>query len=208
MDHSRSPRRYHNAGGQVSYYPPLSDEARFLQRLAEPELPPGTTDAERAAARADTAAEVEAAVDELGEEWAHAYQELRPDWQPPPTDIEISNQRAAELAAARAEQAAVTRFLQIIEDIRRDHTFYHDDDGASISLEPLYTHILASLRGMNPVTQAEAFAAELTAARAAIAAAVAELDAGVSEAHEAMDDPARDSSTPSSPPSSRLRTLR
>ena len=52
MDHSRSPRRYHNAGGQVSYYPPLSDEARFLQRLAEPELPPGTTDAERAAARA------------------------------------------------------------------------------------------------------------------------------------------------------------
>ena len=32
------------------------------------------------------------------------------------------------------------------------------------------------------------------AARAAIAAAVAELDAGVSEAHEAMDDPARDSS--------------
>ena len=54
---------------------------------------------------------------------------LRPDWQPTPTDIEISNQRAAEL----------------------------------------------------------------TAARAAIAAAVAELDAGVVEAREAMDDPARDS---------------
>ena len=87
-----------------------------------------------------------------------------------------------------------TRFLQIIETILRDHTFYHDDYGASIPLEPLYTHILASLRGMNPVTQAEAFAAKLTAARAAIAAAVAELDAGVSEAHEAMDDPARDSS--------------
>ena len=66
----------------------------------------------------------------MGGHWAEAYQELRPDWQPPPTDIEISNQRAAEL----------------------------------------------------------------TAARAAIAAAVAELDAGVSEAHEAMDDPARDSS--------------
>ena len=35
---------------------------------------------------------------------------------------------------------------------------------------------------------------ELTAARAAIAAALAELDAGVGEAHEAMDDPAQDSS--------------
>ena len=83
MDRSRSPRN-------------LSDEARFLQRLAEPELPPGTTDAER---------EVEAAVDELGGEWAHAYQELRPDWQPTPTEIEVSNQRAAELTAARAELA-------------------------------------------------------------------------------------------------------
>ena len=143
MDRSRSPRN-------------LSDEARLLQRLAEPELPPGATDAERAAARADAAAEVEAAVGERGGEWAHAYQELHPEWQPPPTDIEISNQRAAELAAARAEQAAVTRFLQIIEDIRRDHTFYHDDHGASIPLEPLYTHILAT---MNLVTQAEAFAA-------------------------------------------------
>ena len=74
--------------------------------------------------------------------------------------IEISNQRAAELTAARAEirhlQAAVTRFLQIIETIRRDHTFYHDDHGASIPLEPLYTHILAT---MNLMTQAEAFAA-------------------------------------------------
>ena len=118
MDRSRSPRA------------PLSDEARLLQRLAEPELPPEATDAERAEARADAAAGVEHVVFELGGHWAEAYQELHPDWQPPPTDIEISNQRAAEL----------------------------------------------------------------TAARAAIAAAVAELDAGVSEAHEAMDDPARDSS--------------
>ena len=53
MDRSRSPRN-------------LSDEARFLQRLAEPELPPGASDAERAAARAEAAAGVEAAVDELG----------------------------------------------------------------------------------------------------------------------------------------------
>ena len=54
-DRSRSPR--------------VSDEARFLQRLAEPELPPGATDA-------------------------------------PPTESEISNQRAAELTEADAEVAA------------------------------------------------------------------------------------------------------
>ena len=110
MDRSRSPRN-------------LSDEARFLQRLTEVELPPGATDAERAAERAEAEAAVEQAVTELGEHWAEAYQELHPDWQPARTDIEISNQRAAELAAARAEQAAVTRFLQIIETTRRGHMF-------------------------------------------------------------------------------------
>ena len=62
--------------------PRVSDEARFLQRLAEPELPPGTTDAERAVATADAAAGVEHAANELGGHWAEAYQELRPDWQP------------------------------------------------------------------------------------------------------------------------------
>ena len=93
--------------GQVSYYPPLplSEEARLLQRLAEPELPPGATDAERAAARAEAAAGVEHAANEMGGHWAEAYQELHPDWQPTPTDIEISNQRARELTAARAEIA-------------------------------------------------------------------------------------------------------
>ena len=74
MDRSRSPRN-------------LSDEARLLQRLAEPELPPGASDAERAAARADAAAGVEHAANELGGHWAEAYQELRPDWQPARTDI-------------------------------------------------------------------------------------------------------------------------
>ena len=49
MDRSRSPRN-------------LSDEARLLQRLEEVELPPGATDAERAAARAEAAAEVAAEV--------------------------------------------------------------------------------------------------------------------------------------------------
>ena len=114
MDHSRSPRCYHNAGGQVSCYPPLSDEARFLQRLAEPELPPGATDAERAAATADAAAGGEHAASELGEHWAKAYQELRPDWQPAPTDIEISNQRAAELTAAREQIARLTASISVL----------------------------------------------------------------------------------------------
>ena len=150
MDHSRSPRRYHNAGGQVSYYPMLSDEARFLQRLAEPELPPGASDAERATARASAAAEVEEAVDELGGHWAEAYQELRPDWQPPPTDIEISNQRAAELTAARAELAVMrTRIARLeagIAEAVRGHMFYHDEYGASIPLEAFETHIPAVTR--------------------------------------------------------------
>ena len=61
--------------------------------------------------------------------------------------------------AARAEirhlQAAVTRFLQIIETIRRDHMFYHDDYGASIPLAPLDTHIPAmmNLHPPQPVTR-------------------------------------------------------
>ncbi|MEC7586142.1 MAG: hypothetical protein VYE49_04780, partial [Pseudomonadota bacterium] len=60
MYHSRSPRRYHNTGGQASYYPPLSDEARFLQRLAEGSpMPPETTDAGNATARAEYAGAVE-----------------------------------------------------------------------------------------------------------------------------------------------------
>ncbi len=61
MDRSRSPR---------VMYPrtPLSDEARFLQRLAEgAEMTPATTDAERTAARAEWAGAVEEAVNELGE---------------------------------------------------------------------------------------------------------------------------------------------
>ena len=91
---------------------PLSDEARFLQRLAEPELPPGASDAERAAARADAAAGVEHAANELGGHWAEAYQELHPDWQPTPTDIEISNQRAAELTAAREQIARLTASMK------------------------------------------------------------------------------------------------
>ena len=65
MDRSRSPRN-------------LSDEARLLQRLAEPELPPGATDAERVAARAEAATAVGQAANEVGEHWARAYQESAP----------------------------------------------------------------------------------------------------------------------------------
>ena len=102
MDRSRRPRV------------PLSDEARFLQRLAEPELPRGASDAERAAARADAAAGVEHAANELGGHWAEAYQELHPDWQPPPTDIEISNQRAAELTTAQEQIARLTASISVL----------------------------------------------------------------------------------------------
>ena len=78
MDRSRSPPvLYPRGNGQVSYHPPLSDGARFLQRLAEPELSPGATDAERAAARAEAAAVVEHAANGMGGHWAEAYQELR-----------------------------------------------------------------------------------------------------------------------------------
>ena len=109
-----------------------SDEARFLRRLAEgPEMPPGTSEQAWRAARAESAQAVEAAADELGGRWAAAYQELHPEWQPSPTDIEISNQRAAELTAAREQitrletQMAVAR--QGFGAAQRDHTFYHDD---------------------------------------------------------------------------------
>ena len=54
MDRSRIPRV------------PLSDEARLLQRLAEPQLPPEATDAERAAARAEAAAQVESCAARAG----------------------------------------------------------------------------------------------------------------------------------------------
>ena len=129
MDRSRSPRA------------PLSDEARLLQRLAEPQLPPEATDAERAAARTDAAAGVEHAVDELGGHWAEAHQELRPGWQPTPTDIEISNQRAVELTAARAEitrlSAEITRLST--ENTRLDAAIYamHEElyDGIDASRE-------------------------------------------------------------------------
>ena len=99
MDRSRSPRN-------------LSDEARLLQRLEEVELPPGATDAERVAARAEAAAGVEQAANEVGEHWARAYQELHPDWQP--TDIEVSNQRARELTAAREQIARLTASISVL----------------------------------------------------------------------------------------------
>ena len=142
MDRSRSPRN-------------LSDEARLLQRLEEVELPPGATDAERVAARAEAAAAVEQAANEVGEHWARAYQELHPDWQP--TDIEVSNQRAAELTAAREQIARLTASISVmrthitrleagIAETVPGHMFYHDEYGALIPLEALETHIPAVTR--------------------------------------------------------------
>ena len=86
----------------------------MLQRQEEVELPPGATDAERAAARAEAAAGVEHAANELGGHWAEAYQELHPDWQPPPTGIEMSNQRAAELTAATEQIARLTASISVL----------------------------------------------------------------------------------------------
>ena len=116
MDRSRGPRN-------------LSDEARLLQRLEEVELPPGATDAERVAARAEAAAAVEQAADEMGEHWARAYQELHPDWQPTPTDIEISNQRAAELTAARAEIARLKAAVAFLVNQNGSDEDGSDEDG-------------------------------------------------------------------------------
>ena len=57
MDRSRSPRN-------------LSDAARLLKRLEEVELPPGATDAERAAVRAEAEAAVGQTANEVGEHWS------------------------------------------------------------------------------------------------------------------------------------------
>ena len=134
-----------------------SEEARFLRRLAEgPEMPAGTSEQERAAARGEWAGEVEAAANELGGQWAAAYQELHPEWQPSPTDIEISNRRAAELTAAREQitrletQMAVAR--QGFEEVQREHMFHHDDYGASIPLQPLRSTWSAALLPDNALT--------------------------------------------------------
>ena len=118
---------------------PLSDEARFLQRLAEPELPPGASDAERAAARADAAAGVEHAANELGGHWAEAYQELHPDWQPPPTDIEISNQRAAELS-----RNIIGR--NVYQDLHNVYSTLNDFD---LSSDEARRRVLLFLHGMS-----------------------------------------------------------
>ena len=60
---------------------PLSDEAAFLRRLADPY---GDGNPET---QAEFANAVQEAVTEMGPgHWQDAYQELQPDWQPPPGD--------------------------------------------------------------------------------------------------------------------------
>ena len=144
MDHNRSTRRSHNAGGQVSYYPPLSDEARLLQRLAEPQLPPGATDAERAAARAEAEAAVGQTANDVGEHWARAYQELHPDWQPTLTDIEVSNERARELALANEVMQALSTTLRAVYSVLNDFDLSSDEARRRLLL---YLHRLSRARG-------------------------------------------------------------
>ena len=131
MDRSRSPRN-------------LSDEARLLQRLAEPELPPGATDAERAAARAEAAAGVEQAANEVGERWAEAYQELHPDWQPTLTDIEVSNERARELALANEVMQALSTTLRAVYSVLNDFDLSSDEARRRLLL---YLHRLSTSQG-------------------------------------------------------------
>ena len=50
----------------------------------------------------------------MGGHWAEAYQELRPDWQPTPTDIDIGNQRAAELATATEQIARINTSISVL----------------------------------------------------------------------------------------------
>ena len=66
---------------------------------------------------------VEEAANETGGHWVDAYQELRPDWQPTPTDIEICNQRARELTAARTVIARLrTENARLVEGARDQQT--------------------------------------------------------------------------------------
>ena len=90
----------------------------------------------------------------------------QPAQQPTPTDIEISNQRAAELTAAREQIARLTASISVmrthitrleagIAAAVRGHMFYHDEYGASIPLEALQPHIPAmmSVNAPQPVTR-------------------------------------------------------
>ena len=71
-----------------------------------------------------------------------------------PMDIEISNERAAELTAAREQVARLTASISELRNhitwleagiaaAVRGNMFYHDEYGASIPLEALETHIPA-----------------------------------------------------------------
>ena len=174
MDRSRSPRN-------------LSDEARLLQRLEEVELPPGATDAERAATRAEAAVAVQQAANEVG--WARAYQELHPDWQPTLTDIEVSNERARELALANEVMQALSTTLRAVYSVLNDFDLSSDEARRRLLL---YLHRLSTSQGWGwaaPPQQPTLTDNELTAARAELAAARAEitrLSAGITAARDEL----------------------
>ena len=116
--------------------------------------------------------------------WAGTGRRRTRSWQPPPTDIEISNQRAAELTAARAEIArlqaenarlpALSRNIigrNVYQDLRDVYSTLNDFD---LSADEARRRVLLYLHGMSTqygwgwaappqplqgMTQAEAFAA-------------------------------------------------
>ena len=90
---------------------------------------------------------------------AEAYQELHQDWQPTLTDIEVSNQRAAELTAARAEIArlqaenarlpALSRSIigrNVYQDLQNVYPTLNDFD---LSSDEARRRVLLFLHGMS-----------------------------------------------------------
>ena len=83
---------------------PLSDEAAFLRRLADPY---GDGNPET---QAEFANAVQEAVTEMGPgHWQDAYQELQPDWQPPPGDAQV------ELARLKASISTMRTYITELE---------------------------------------------------------------------------------------------
>ena len=82
-----------------------------------------------------------------------------------PMDIEISNERAAELTAAREQVARLTASISELRNhitwleagiaaAVRGHMFYHDEYGASIPLEALRTQLEQVEAHLYPRTRA------------------------------------------------------
>ena len=134
MDRSRSRSRSRR----------LSDKAQLLQRLGQRELPPGTSDVERAAAMAEAAAEVEQTVIEMGGEWVDAYKELHPDWQPPPTEIELLTEARAVMArlndSLTEARAEIARLNDSLTEARAEIARLNDEADNTTQYCPSMAH--------------------------------------------------------------------